>query len=255
MSKRFARVWYTLGVILFIIPLLALISRFRNYVLFFPWGFAVCCFLLPAISRAVAKRSRKAYVISRGIFLSLFFAFIAYFLTVSGFMLSGALTSPPKENCDILILGSGIDGDQPDIMLKRRLDEAIEYLNENPDARAVCCGGKSPWKAYSEAEVMRMYLTKHGIDESRIYLDEESTSTRENIVYARELIDGLSEEGEPRALAVCTSNFHVYRAKEFARREGLGQVYGLPSSTPVHILPAFWIREFFGISRMWLLGY
>lgn len=254
MSKKFARVWYILGIVLILIPVPAVLSKFKNYVLFFPCYFGICCLILPRISRFIVKKSRKTYIVVRGIFLTLFFAFIAYFIGVSGIMAHSALISDGGDTpCDILILGSGIDGDQPDIMLRDRLLKAIEYMNENPEVNAVCCGGKSPGKPYSEAEVMKMYLLRHGIDESRIYMDEQSTSTRENIVYARELLDSI--EGEGRPLAVCTSDFHVYRAKEFAKKEGLGEIEGLAAKTPFHIFPAFWVREFFGISRMYLLGY
>ena len=254
MKKGFAFLWRILGVILFIIPLLALLSNCKNYALYFPWVFSACCFLLPSVSKRIAKKGKKKYRRARAVFLSLFFAFLTYFGVVIGVIGYHARLSPPTDvTCDILLLGSGVKGTRPDILLRERLDEAVIYLTEHKEARVFCCGGKSPFKEYSEAEVMRMYLVDRGIEESRIFKDEKSTSTQENIAYAKEIIEDL--EGEERPFAVCSSNFHLYRAKQFAKKEGLGDVYGLPARTPTHLVPAYWIREFFGVSRMWILGF
>ena len=253
MSKTFAWLWRLLGVVLITFTLLAVVSKFKNWVLFFPAVLGICCLLLPLVAKIIRKKSKKAYRIWRGIFLTFFFIFIAYFTVVSVVMgVNIKNTIPENETCDIIVLGCGIDGRLPDIMLSARLDTAAEYLKAHPDARVVCCGGFGVGKPYSEADVMRNYLVSLGVENDRIYLDEQSTSTQENIRYAKQLLDGLDGKHE---IAVCSSNYHVYRAKEFAKKEGLGKVYTLPSPTPAHIFPAYWIREFVGISRLWILGY
>lgn len=252
MSRSFAGAWYVLGAILLLIPAPALFSGFTNYALFFSCILGAGCLALPAIAGAVSRRGERIYRASRAVFLTLFFAFVAYFSAVSVLMAHSALRPQAEAGCDIVILGSGTDGSEPDMMLKCRLDTAAEYLKNDPDARAVCCGGKGNGKEYSEAEVMKNYLMELGIDGGRIFTEEKSASTRENLMYAAEL---LTQLGESRPLAVCTSNFHIYRAAEFASRAGLKDVGVLPAPTPAHILPAYWVREFFGISRMWLLGY
>ena len=248
MSRRFAFLWRVLGGFLLGVTLLCVAFRYKNYVLFFPAFFGVCCLLLPPVADAVAKKGQKVYRISRAVFLTLFFGFVVYFFTVVSVMAAFAHTDAPT-GCDLIILGSGIDGDQPDIMLRNRLDAAAEYLNENPSSGVVCCGGFGG-KALSEAEVMRRYLVRHGISDDRILLDEQSTSTGENIRFAAEII-GDSD----RPLAVCSSEFHLYRAKQFAKKEGLGDVYALSSDTPAPLFMGFWFREVFGISRLWILGY
>ena len=253
MSKVFAWLWRLLGIALITFTLLAVFSKFTNWVLFFPAALGVCCLILPIVANLIKKKSQKAYKIWRGIFLAFFFAFIAYFAVVSAVIgVNIKNTVPENTTCDIVVLGCGIDGALPDIMLSARLDTAAEYLKAHPDARVVCCGGVGIGKPYSEAEVMKNYLVSLGIDESRVLKEEKSTSTQENIRFAKEILDGANDA---HPIAVCTSNYHVYRAKRFAAKEGIGEVYTLPSPTPAHIFPAYWIREFVGVSRLWILGY
>lgn len=250
MSKRFALVWRVFGCVLIAVTLLAVVCLYTNYALFFSLYCGVCCLLLPPVATAIRKRSERVYRVSRVIFLTLFFAFVAYFAFASTLMGVTIASATPPTGCDVVILGSGIRGDQPDIMLKDRLDTAAAYLLENPDSRAICCGGTDPRNELSEAEVMRRYLVKKGVDNDRILLDEQSTSTEENIRFAVALMGD-----EDRPITICSSNFHLYRAKMFARKEGLGEVSLMDAPTPSMLFPAFWFREVFGISRMWLLGY
>lgn len=250
MSKRFALVWRIFGGLLIAVTLLAVICLYTNYALFFALYCGVCCLLLPPVATAIRNRSEKVYRVSRAVFLTLFFAFVAYFTFVSTLMGVTMTRAVPPSGCDVVILGSGVKDGKPDIMLKDRLDTAATYLLENPDSRAICCGGTDPRDQLSEAEVMRRYLVNKGVDNHRILLDEQSTSTEENIRFAVTL---MGEEERP--IAICSSNFHLYRAKMFAGKEGLGEVSLLAAPTPAMLLPAFWFREVFGISRMWLLGY
>jgi len=247
MSRVFALLWYLLGAALVSVTLVCVLLGYTNYVLFFPSYLGVCCFVLPFIATAIRRRRKKGYAVARAIFLTLFFAFDLYFCAVMGVMAVHARTDAPS-GCDLLILGSGLDNGRPDTMLQARLDTALVYLQKNPASNVVCCGG-STGRQISEAEAMRRFLLANGIDDSRILLDEASTSTEENISFAA----AFTREGHD--IAICSSEFHLYRAKEFAKKAGLGEVYGVAAPTPAAITPGYWFREFFGISRMWILGY
>ena len=70
-------------------------------------------------------------------------------------------------------------------MLRERLIAAQDYLDENPEAVCVVSGGQGADESMSEAQCMRTKTsTEHGIAPERIYMEDKSTSTRENIKFS-----------------------------------------------------------------------
>ena len=49
-------------------------------------------------------------------------------------------------------------------------------------------GGQGPDEDRTEASVMHDYLEQHGIDATRIIIEDQSTSTYENLVFSKELL-------------------------------------------------------------------
>lgn len=164
-------------------------------------------------------------------------------------MMLAAAAREPREPSTVVVLGCQIKGDQPSLMLQWRLEEALEYLRQNPQAPVVCTGGVGTGERYSEAEVMRRYLERSGIDAQRIYVEEASSSTKENISFSAKLI---AEENLPRSVAVASDRFHQLRAHYYARQNGL-EGASLATQTPWGIAPSYWVREWFAICKMWVL--
>ena len=146
----------------------------------------------------------------------------------------------PLERTEaVIILGCQVRGEMPSQMLKRRLDAALEVLDENPEAVCVMSGGRGNGEDISEAECMRRYLTAAGIDEARLYAEDKSTSTRENIAFSAEILEklGISEN-----IMLVTNEFHQYRAYIYARREGL-KTGAHSAKTPLSNLLNYGLRE------------
>ena len=81
----------------------------------------------------------------------------------------------------VIVLGAGVNGETPSLTLRTRIDAAAAYLEEHPDVPVVLSGGQGPGEAITEAECMRRALVRRGVDESRLYPEERSTSTQENL--------------------------------------------------------------------------
>lgn len=159
--------------------------------------------------------------------------------------MNAAIANPPQGPATAVVLGCKVYGDKPSLMLQRRLTEALAYLQANPDAPVVCSGGKTKGDPYSEAEVMAMYLTDSGIAPERIYLDNTSGTTGQNMANAAAII---RENGLPEQAAVATDGFHELRAWIYAKKNGLtGRA--LPAVTPWGIAPSYWVREWFGLAK------
>ena len=171
------------------------------------------------------------------------------FIFVEGLILT-QINARGEENLDyIIVLGALVREDGPSSILKARLDAAVDYLEENPNTKCIVSGGQGKNEPYSEAEGMRRYLVKEGIDESRIIIEDKSTNTVENIQNSMKLI----EKENPR-VGIVTSNFHVYRGVGIAKKQGLTDVCGIAGDVHPVYLPVNMFREFFGVVKDTVLG-
>ena len=139
----------------------------------------------------------------------------------------------------VIILGCQVRGEEPSVMLKNRLDAALEVLRENPEAVCIASGGKGDRENISEAECMRRYLIANGIEDERIFTEDKSASTEENIAFSREILGNL---GISDNIMIVTSEFHQYRAAIYAKKNGL-QTGAHSAKTPVLNLLNYWVRE------------
>ena len=146
----------------------------------------------------------------------------------------------------VLVLGCKI---RPDgtlyPLIRARVDRAIEFVNAQYKAtgkRAVLIpsGGKGSDEPIAEAEAMARYMREQGIPEEYILPETRSTTTRENMVFSRKLIDK-----EAKA-AFSTSNYHVYRGGILAAEEGWN-LDGMGARTKWYFWPNAFLREFIGL--------
>ncbi len=153
-----------------------------------------------------------------------------------------AMHTPP-ENTTAVLLGCSVKGERPSTVLRERLEAAYRYLEENTEAVCVLSGGQGPGEDISEAECMYRYLTKKGIAGERLFLEDASTTTEENLKYSLEILKEQGIEGE---ITIITSEFHEYRANKVAEKLGV-KSYSTPSRTFLGFLPTFYVRELYGI--------
>ncbi len=80
----------------------------------------------------------------------------------------------------IIVLGCQVNGTSPGRYLRARINKAYEYLEANPQSKAVLSGGQGRGEDISEGQCMFNSLTSMGIDASRLIIEDKSTSTIEN---------------------------------------------------------------------------
>ncbi|AYF75685.1 YdcF family protein [Nocardia yunnanensis] len=147
----------------------------------------------------------------------------------------------------IVVHGSGLIGARVPPLLANRLDRALAvYGAELAAGRRpllVTSGGKGSDEAVPEAGAMADYLTAKGLPAAAILREDRSTTTRENLLYTREL---LAEVTPAPRMVLVTSNFHALRTGILSRKLGLtADVVGAP--TAFYYLPSAILREFAGI--------
>ncbi|MEH7252628.1 YdcF family protein, partial [Neobacillus niacini] len=145
------------------------------------------------------------------------------------------------------ILGARVKGEVPSLSLQYRIDAAASYMKKNNETIAIASGGQGSGEDITEAEAIKRGLLQHGIDESRILLEDKSTDTVENIRYSKILIPKHLHTG-----LLVTNDFHLYRAKSIARDQGLN-LEGLPADTPAIAIPKSYSREYLAITKYYLV--
>ncbi|MBQ6898987.1 MAG: YdcF family protein [Clostridia bacterium] len=93
-------------------------------------------------------------------------------------------------------------------------------------------------------------LTERGITVDRLYIEDRSTSTRENIDFSKEII---LRENLNTNVAVVSNNFHLYRASLSVKDAGL-EFYSVSAFTPYPLLATYVMREYMGILAQWIAG-
>ena len=136
----------------------------------------------------------------------------------------------PKEQVEyMVVLGAKVRSDGPSVSLWDRIHGAADYLEAHPDTIAIVSGGKGTDEPMTEAKAMYDELIALGIDPSRIWMEEEATSTWENLNFALNLIEEKTGE-RPEKLGILSSEYHLFRAKLFAKECGVEAV-GIPART------------------------
>lgn len=179
---------------------------------------------------------------------------VLYFCVAEYPIIKNARTDADDERDYLIVLGAAVHGDQPSLTLVRRLDGALDYLKRYPDAVAIVSGGMGPGETVTEAQAMHDWLVAQGIAEARILLEEESTSTQENLANSFAIIRTRGDEPDGNT-AVVSSPYHLYRAKLHARQQGV-EVAGVAAPWGyVFVMLNYFIREAFGVTHLWVFGW
>lgn len=152
------------------------------------------------------------------------------------------------DDCEyLMILGTVVVGaDEPSRQLTERMERALTYLNLHKHAKAVCCGGCfRKEQKISEAEIIKRFLVNNGIDESRILLEDKSTTTYENFDFALKIIKADSGKSiDEIKIGFLTSDYHVFRSGVIAKQMGIKNVRKVSAASDCEILKRY-LREYF----------
>lgn len=151
----------------------------------------------------------------------------------------------------VIVLGAGIIGENVTRPLARRLDRAFYYWQENPDAYIIVTGGLGDRALITEAEAMARFLARRGVPRERILLEDRSTSTYENLVFAKEILDNHFPNGFQAVLI--TNDFHIYRAVRTARSVGI-DANRIGAYTDWYSWPVNYLREMLAVINMWVFA-
>ncbi len=160
-----------------------------------------------------------------------------------------AAYEPLKDKDFMIILGCGLKADgTPTKLLQGRIDRALQFnrMQEEETGRELIfipSGGQGPDEKISESESIKRYLMEHGIPESRILKEDQSTTTFENMAFSKKIIEAVNPKGKT---VFSTTNYHIFRSGIWARRNKIRAV-GIGSDTKWYFWPNAAVREFAGL--------
>lgn len=164
---------------------------------------------------------------------------LAVFVCIEGLVVSQMGMTDDTDVDYVIVLGAQVREDGPSVVLRYRLDRAISYLETHPDTVCLLSGGQGKNEPYAEAVGMAQYMEEHGVAADRLILEKQSLTTVENIRNCRELLPDHASVG------IITNDFHMFRALQIAKKQGLSHVTAITAGSAKLFLPNNMLREFF----------
>jgi uncharacterized SAM-binding protein YcdF (DUF218 family) len=155
--------------------------------------------------------------------------------------------SPIPASADTgIVLGASLRNDIPSPGLQERLDLALKLYREGKFKHIIVSGGLDHnGSKLTEAEGMRLYLIKQGIPDSAINLEPEATSTYQNLLYSKRIMD---KSGWKSAIII-THDFHGARSLDIAHTVGIKQPAIATTGSQVLFMPYHEARETLAYSK------
>lgn len=210
---------------------------------------SLCCVALILFIRHYADKGKippKWVIIPTEILVGIGFLL---FIIVEAVIIH-ASQGKPEANADyLIILGAKVNGTHPSLILKYRIEAGAEYLKQNPDTMVIASGGQGADEGISEAQCIYNELVRLGIEPERIILEEQSTSTKENLTYSAEFLQAGQD-----SVVLATTDFHVFRAVHLAKKCGYAHVSGKSAKSVWWMIPTNYTREFLAVIKDFVFG-
>ncbi len=149
----------------------------------------------------------------------------------------------PSGDCAI-VFGAGVRRNgSPSPAVERRVRAAADLYRDGRVQRVLLSGGKGDIDRPSEASVMRRVALTQGIAPEDLVLEEQSTSTLENLMFSYPLLQGCQR------VMLVSDRYHLARIELLARLIGWRNVsaVGAGEDPPLPTLLRSIAREIVGI--------
>lgn len=217
------------------------------------WGIALVIVYYWFLKKIKPKYPKIEKILNKIASYCLIF-FCMVFAITEGAIVYGAITPEDTGETEyVIVLGAGVNGTVPSRALTYRLEAALDYLNENPDAVCIVTGGQGEREDITEAECMRLWLENKGVQSDRIIKEEQARNTKENVANSLTIIEEIEGE-KPESVTIVTEGYHMLRASLMVQDHEVQPVCA-PAETRLPILAAnYYIREAFALWKYLILG-
>ena len=123
----------------------------------------------------------------------------------------------------IIVLGAAEYHGRPSPVLRARLNHALLLYLRGLAPYLLTTGGAGGDPVYTEGEVGRAYLTRHGVPSEAILVEPQGTTTAQSLEAAVEIMGRMNLH----SCIVVSDGYHIYRVKRLLEKHNI-QVYGSP---------------------------
>ena len=159
-----------------------------------------------------------------------------------------------SETADVaIVLGAAVVGDQPTPVFAARIDHAIALYKTGRVKALLFTGARSPEDTLSEASSARAYAIKAGVLPDDILIEENSRTTRQNLVEAQLVMRANSK----RHAIIVSDPVHLRRASLMADDLGIDASSSATPSTRYQSWSTkgpFLLRELYFVHHFWVFG-
>ncbi len=123
----------------------------------------------------------------------------------------------------IVVFGAAEYVGHPSPVFRARLDHAHELFEQGLAPLIITTGGAGKDPKFSEGQVGRDYLAKHGVPDVNLIAETQGTDTE----YSARRVAVIMEANNLKSALVVSDAYHLYRAKRMMEHEGI-TVYTSP---------------------------
>jgi len=247
--------------------------------------FAVINFIMFVLVRYLKTRHKDKKEINLRPFIFVFTTYglaVMTLVTILSVIFSNSHTREQRNLDYVIVMGTDLVDNKISKSLKRRLDRALEYYEDNPNTIFVLSGGRSDYDMSTEATIMYHYMIRAGVPDRNLLLEFYSDSTQEKIGFSLRTINQDHEQkmmanrirhnnqppieknnfgddiimgpDRPLSIGIITSEFNLYRARKIAKRYGVQDACPMATKTDELMLVHLTTREAVAIFKDRLIG-
>lgn len=162
---------------------------------------------------------------------------LLWLLGVASWVLWVGHTDRAEPADAIIVLGAAAYDARPSPVFEERIRHGLSLYQKGLAPRLIFTGGFGGKSArFAESEVARRYALRHDIPDEAILIETHSRSTRQNLIYAREL---MNAHGMRRVILV-SDPLHMARALRLSGELGIDAVASATPSTRFRSLRSSW---------------
>ena len=205
--------------------------------------------IMPAVGKIFPGFARTATIV----FTAALVCGLALFCVTEYFIIRASFGTAEPQSEYLIVLGAKVRENGPSVSLQDRISAAAAFLQEHPNVIAIVSGGQGKDEPMAEADCMYQNLIALGIPESRIWVEDQSTSTDENLRFSLNLIEEKTGT-RPQKIAILSSEYHLLRASLMLKKLGV-EFEGVPAKTSrVSQLINHCMREVAGVWHFYIFG-
>lgn len=151
---------------------------------------------------------------------------VVYFIYTACKIYQFSFVDEAQKSDVIIVLGTAVWHDEPSPVFKERILHGINLYHKGYAPKIIFTGGKSEGNKYSESYTAQLFAENHGVPETDILIEEKSTITDENFLFAKEI---MVNHGFKTALIV-SDPMHMRRSLLYAKDYDI-PAYSSPTPT------------------------